>query len=309
MPEMSFWIDTDTASDDACALVMALRAPNISVEGISVVAGNVGLEQCVQNALYTVELCGETTPVYVGCHQPIMRELEDASEVHGEDGMGDIGLDLKGRKPAKENAIDTMVECITSSPGKIRLVTLGPLSNIAAAILKEPTFAEAVEHCYIMGGAAMAEGNVTPSAEYNIWADPEAAHIVLESGMKITIASWDVCLKAAFIDDKAEAEIRAIGTKYADFALDIQKGVAEFTKEKLGLAGFDLPDPLAMAVAIAPEIAETKEVYIQVATGDGIARGQTILDNYGLLEKQPNAKITTHVEPKVFKDMLIELLK
>ena len=238
MSAKSFWIDTDTASDDAVALVMAIRSKDADVQGISIVAGNVGLDKCVQNALYTVELCEDKTPVYVGRASPIMRKLEDASEVHGDDGMGDIGLDLTGRQPADKNAIDAMVECICSSPGQIRLVTLGPLSNIAAAVLKEPNFAASVEHCYIMGGADRAEGNVTPSAEYNIYADPEAAHIVLESGMPLTLVGWDSSIASAFITEEHAAEIRALNGPFGSFAIDIQNKVQEFTDKNTGDDGF-----------------------------------------------------------------------
>ncbi len=303
------WIDTDTASDDAVALVMALRSKAVAVEGISVVAGNVDLDKCIQNALYSVELCGADTPVYAGANKPIMRELEDASDVHGQDGMGDIGLDLAGRKPADANAIDAMLEAICKAPGKIRLVTLGPLSNIAIALLKEPRLATSVEHCYIMGGAPDGKGNVTPVAEFNIFADPEAAHIVLESGMPLTFIGWDQSMIAGFISPEQADDIKALKTPYADFAIDIQAKVAEFITEITGISGFDFPDPLAMAVAIDPSIAETRDYFVQVIVGDGAGRGQTIVDYIGITGNPSNARFATHIEPAVFYEMLKDLLK
>lgn len=309
MAKQSFWIDTDTASDDAVALVMALRSDVAQIEGISIVAGNVSLEKCVQNALYTVELCGASTPVYVGLPKPIMRKLEDASEVHGQDGMGDIGLKLTGRTPEEKHAIDAMTECIMASPGKIRLVTLGPLSNIAAALLRTPEIAVAVEHCYIMGGTPEMPGNVNEVAEFNIWADPEAAHIVVESGMPMTFVGWDVSMASAFITDEHAAEIKAIGTPFADFTIDIQGFIREFIMKHMGVVGFDLPDPLAVAVALDPSIAETKEYFMRVVVGDGITRGQTVVDHMGVTGNPPNVNFATHIEPEVFRDMLKGLLK
>ncbi len=303
-----FWIDTDTASDDAVALVMALRSPVAQVEGISVVAGNVSLDQCVQNALYTVELCGKDTPVYVGLEKPIMRKLEDASEVHGDDGMGDIGLDLKGRTPATEHAIDVMTECIMSSPGKIRLVTLGPLSNIANALLRTPELAGAVEHCYIMGGAPHMPGNITEVAEFNIWADPEAAHIVAESSMPQTYVGWDASMASAFVTPEQIEEIRAIGTKFSDFAMDIQATILKFMQDFAKMPGFDLPDPLAVAVALDPSIAETKPYSMNVVTGDSLTRGMTVVDFMDVTKKPANVNIVTHIEPADFMKMLKELL-
>jgi len=171
----NFIIDTDTASDDAVALVMAMRQPDIDVKAITVVAGNVPLEMGLQNALYTVELCGADTPVYAGCAKPLLRELETAQDVHGRDGLGDIGLPLQGRAPARGHAVDVLRDVINANAGDITLVTLGPLTNVALALLREPELAQRVSHCWIMGGIGAGHGNVTPTAEFNIWVDPEAA--------------------------------------------------------------------------------------------------------------------------------------
>lgn len=147
-----FLIDTDTASDDAVAMCMALRHPDIDVVGFTVVAGNVPLDQAVQNALYTVELCGATTPVYAGASEPLARDLETAQNVHGQDGMGDIGLDLQGRTPAEGWAPQFIVDTIRAYPGEITLVAIGPLTNVAIALLWAPDIAEKVDRVVIMGG-------------------------------------------------------------------------------------------------------------------------------------------------------------
>lgn len=304
-----FLIDTDTASDDAVALVMALRTSGVDVEALTIVAGNVPLDRCIQNALYTTELCGSSVPVHAGLARPILGEPVTAEIVHGADGLGDIGLDLTGRSPASGHAVDVLVETICGSPGEITLVTLGPLSNVATALLREPELAGAVQHCYIMGGTGRLPGNITPVAEFNIYVDPEAARIVFESGMPITMVGWDVSWTCAFVDPEGEARLRAIGTPYADFVCDIQATLTEFVEKMLGIRGFDLPDPLAMAVALDPSIAETEDRYVEVVTGDGPARGQTIVDHLGVTGKAPNASVVTHVPPEAFMDSLCATLR
>ncbi len=304
-----FVIDTDTASDDAVALVMALKAPDVEVDAITVVAGNVPLERCVQAALYTVELCGKTTPVYVGLDKPMIQPLITAEAVHGNDGLGDIGLDLTGRTPANGRAVDVLVETICSSPGEVTLVTLGPLTNVGAALLREPALAKAVRHCYVMGGTGHLPGNVTPTAEFNIYVDPEAARIVFESGMPLTMIGWDASMAFAFINPKVEAEIRAINTPLANFVCDIQRHLSEFMVRLSGKAGFDLPDPLAMAVALDPGIAETEDYYVEVITGEGPARGQTVLDVWRRHGRQPNASVVRNIDPKDFQSMLKDAVR
>ncbi len=303
-----FLIDTDTASDDAVALIMALRSPDVTVEALTIVAGNVPLDRCVQNALYTVELCGSSVPVHAGLARPMFRELESAEIVHGADGFGDIGLDLTGRSASDGHAVDVLVETICGSPGEITLVTLGPLSNVATALLRQPELAQAVQHCYIMGGTGQLPGNITPAAEFNIHADPEAALIVFESGMPITMVGWDVSWSCAFVGPEGQARLREIGTPYAEFTCDIQQTLVEFVAEMTGENGFDLPDPLAMAVALDPTIAETSDFYVEVVSGDGPSRGQTILDHHGVTGKPANASVVTHVPPEAFMALLCETL-
>ncbi len=304
-----FVVDTDTASDDAVALVMALRTPDVAVEALTIVAGNVPLDRCIQNALYTVELCGASVPVYAGLARPILGEPVTAEQVHGSDGLGDIGLDLTGRSPADGHAVDVLVETICGAPGEITLVTLGPLSNVAAALLRAPELAQAVQRCYVMGGTGRLPGNVTPAAEFNIYVDPEAARIVFESGMPITMVGWDVSWSCAFVGPAEEARLREIGTPYAEFVVSIQSTLTEFIAEMSGVAGFDLPDPLAMAVALDPSIAETEHRYVEVVAGDGPARGQTIVDHLGVTGREPNVSVVTHVPPEVFLASLSAALR
>ena len=302
-----FLIDTDTASDDAVALVMALREPTVTVEAVTVVAGNVPLDQAVQNAVYTVELCGSEVPVYAGRHAPLMRDLQTAEDVHGKDGMGNIGLPLSGRDPAGTGAIDVIIETIIGSPGKITLVTLGPLTNVAIALLREPGIADAVEHCYVMGGAGSGPGNVTQLAEFNFWADPEAARLVMRSGMPLTQVGWDISVASATFDAAAATEMRACGP-LGEFSVDIQAVLDTFAREVSGVAGFDLADPMAMAVAIDPSIATSERLHVAVLIGDDIGRGKDVIDWHGVTGLEPNVDVVTRVPRETFVEMLHRLL-
>jgi purine nucleosidase len=306
---MRMIIDTDTASDDAVALVLALRNPAIQVEAITVVAGNLPLEQCVQNALYTVELCGAQTPVYAGRAAPLLRAPHSGESVHGRDGMGDIGLPLSGRDPAPGHAVDVLLRTIGGAPGEITLVTLGPLSNVALALLRDPSIAQKVRRCYIMGGTSDGYGNVSAVAEYNIWADPEAARVVFDSGMPITMIGWDISRKYAVIDRPAAATLRAIGTPLAHFCIDIQATLQSFTETKTKLAGFDLADPIAMAIAIDPSIAtRTLHVPVLISTDTDLSRGQTVIDHRNLSGRTSLVDVVVEADHARFIDQLAGML-
>ncbi len=268
-------------------------------------AGNVPLPQAVQNALYTVELCGSTVPVHAGAAAPLVQPLGTAQDVHGDDGMGDIGLPLSGRSAASERAIDVLIDTILTDPGEIVLITLGPLTNVAAALRRAPAIAEAVEHCFIMGGSGSGTGNVTPLAEYNFWADPEAADIVVASAMPKTIIGWDISVASASFNDAEAAEVRALGTPFAEFAVDIQGVLHDYAKETTELPGFDLPDPIAMAVALDPSIAKSVERHVRVVTGNGPARGTQETDWLQLVGRPSNTSVVTAVSRSDFLSALI----
>ncbi len=299
-----FIIDTDTASDDAVALVLAMRQPDIDVKAITVVAGNVPLPQGLQNALYTAELCDASVPVYAGCAKPLLRELETAEAVHGEDGMGDIGLPLCGREPAPGHAADVLRQVIKSNAGDITLVTLGPLTNVALALLREPELATKVSRCFIMGGIGAGHGNVTPTAEFNIWVDPEAAKIVYESGLPISMVGWDISWQYATFDADQADEIRRIGTPLAEFVIDIQKTLTDFSMRENALAGFDLPDPITMAAAIDPSVCRYERYRVDVTAGDGLARGITVVDRLAVTGREPNVDVAVSADRQAFVKLL-----
>jgi purine nucleosidase len=191
-PIVPLLIDTDTASDDAVALLMALRSSSVRVLAITTVAGNVDVEQATRNALYVTELCNVATPVYKGAGKPLYRSLQVAHWFHGKDGLGDHGYPLPRRAPETQHGVAALIATIEKNPG-LTLVTLGPLTNVALALAQAPEIVQGIARCVIMGGAPCCEGNVTPAAEYNIWVDPEAARIVFRSGLPIELVGWQLC--------------------------------------------------------------------------------------------------------------------
>lgn len=298
-------IDTDTASDDAVALIMAVKQPDVTIEAITVVAGNVPLEQGVQNALYTLALCDVELPVYAGMSKPLIRDLKTADHVHGKDGMSDIGLPLQGFTPESGHAVNILIKKINKHEGKISLICLAPLTNIAMALLLDKSIASKVKDCVIMGGIGQGRGNVTPLSEYNFWADPEAAKIVFESGISIKMVGWDVSRDYAVFDDNEVRKLREIDTPLADFAVDVQKTLVQYAQQSSHLKGFDLPDPIAMAVALDPTVAtESKDAFVSILLNNDESRGQTVMDFTGAMGKPPNAEVVLKADSQKFIDML-----
>lgn len=305
-----FFIDTDTASDDAVALIIALRHPGVNVVGIGIVAGNVPLEMGVQNALYTAELCGTSVPIYPGADRPLVRELATAQNVHGNDGMGDIGLPLHDRSPATGNAIDALIAAANAYAGELTLVTLGPLTNIAHALQRDPEISNKIARCVVMGAAADHIGNVTPVAEFNMWCDPHAVEVVLTSGMNLEFVGWDISRKYAAVSPAQARDIRAIGTPLAEFSIDIQRIVIEFCANETHIDGFDLPDPIAMAYAINGNIAtECRDLYLTVETLSPHTLGMVVMDTLGVLHQVPNARVVTRADSGLFLSMLTDAVR
>ena len=302
-------IDTDTASDDAVALLMALRAEAARVVAITIVAGNVPLPQAIQNALYTRDLVSGTAPVYAGRAGPRVGELRTAQFVHGEDGMGDIGLGLSGRQPDDGDAVDVLIDVVRAEPGELTLVTLGPLTNVAEAFERAPDLAGKLDRLVLMGGTADAVGNMTAVAEFNVWVDPEAAQIVFGSGAPIEMVGWDISRKYAAFDEDEQQTLRALGP-LGEFAVDTQATLNGWAREKTGLPGFDYPDPIAMAVALDPGVAtSTRRLHVDVETRGELTRGQTVVDHLGLTEQPPNADIVLEASRERFLQLLRDALR
>lgn len=299
---MRLLIDTDTASDDAVALVMALRHPEAEVAAVTTVSGNVEVEQATSNALVTLERCGaDGVPVFAGCGRPLLREPRYAHAFHGRDGMGDRGYRPERLEAAAGHAVDALVEHVVE--GTV-LVTLGPLTNVALALCKDPGLAGRVERCVVMGGTANAVGNVTPAAEFNVWVDPEAAAIVFASGLPVEMVGWELCLGEAALSDAEMERIRSLRTPLADFALDCNATAIEGSR-RLREGGLGLPDPVAMAVALDPETATaTGRHHVAVETRGHLTRGMTVVDTLHVTGKEPNATVVHEIDIPRWKSLL-----
>lgn len=286
-----FLIDTDTASDDAVALIMALRAPDVRVAAITTVAGNVNVQQATRNALYTAELCGADVPVYVGAEKPLLRTYTDATWFHGRDGLGDHNYPPPHRSPERLHAVDAIIDAIETNPGLV-LVTLGPLTNLALALAKRPAIGKKVGRCVVMGGAPCCEGNVTPAAEYNIWVDPEAARIVTLSGLPMELIGWQLSRGEAVVNENDIDLIQRFGNKLARFAIESNSHARAAYKVQTGEDGICLPDPVAMCIALDPTVGtQWSEHYMEVETHNELTRGMTVIDRLNVAEDDRNQEV------------------
>jgi purine nucleosidase len=281
MPQ-PFLIDTDTASDDAVALIMALRAPGVRVAAITTVAGNVTVEQATRNALYVAELCASDVPVYAGADRPLLREYVNAEWFHGKDGLGDHGYPAPQRSAQAAHAVEAIIDTVQATPG-IVIVTLGPLTNLALALSRAPGIVKNVSRCVVMGGAPCCEGNVTPAAEYNMWVDPEAARIVLRSGLPIELVGWHLCRGEAVLKPHDIEYVLAIGSPLARFAIECNSTAMQAYRVQTGESGISLPDPVAMAIALDPAICTSASAHhVDVEVNSELTRGMTVVDRLGV---------------------------
>jgi purine nucleosidase len=318
----AFLIDTDTASDDAVALIIALRAPDVRVVGITTVAGNVPVLQSTRNALYTVELCGANVPVYTGADKPLLRTYQNATWFHGRDGLGDHNYPAPRESAAKGHAVDAIIETVEANPG-IVIVTLAPLTNLALALAKKPEIAAKVGRCVIMGGAPCCEGNVTPAAEYNIWVDPEAARIVMHSGLPVELVGWHLSRGDAVVREDDIARILGFNNPLAKFAIECNSHARKAYKVQTGEDGISLPDPVAMSIALDPGIrTDWSEHYIDIETQSELTRGMTVVDRLNVaaddrnqtvwapvLEKKCKAKVCWTMDNARWKEALFAALR
>ena len=300
---VSLVVDSDTGSDDAVALLMAARHPGTALRAVTTVAGNVPVAQATRNALVTLEVAGAgSVPVFEGAAGPMLRSPSTAQHVHGTDGMSDVALPEPTRAAELRPAVEALLAIGREEAGGHTLVTLGPLTNIAAALLVDPGFLGRFDRVVTMGGAFDGVGNVHRVGEFNIWADPEAAKIVVDAAGLVEFVGWDMSRRHAVITPDRQAELRALG-RLGVFAVDINRCVDQFARSHNNLDGYDLPDPLAMAVAIDPSVA-TADRQVNVDIGlDDAGRGGTFIDHRNVAEP-PNATIVTDIDGIRFNEML-----
>jgi purine nucleosidase len=317
----TFLIDTDVASDDAVALVMALRAADVRVAAITTVAGNVDVGQATRNALYVAGLCGANVPVYAGADKPLLRAHQNATWFHGRDGLGDHNYPSPTQLPEKSHAVDAIIATIEANPG-IVLVTLGPLTNVALALSKKPDIATRVSRCVVMGGAPCCEGNVTPAAEYNIWVDPEAARIVLRSALPVELVGWQTSRGDAVLNEDDIARIQGFNNGIAAFAIECNSHARKAFLEQTGEDGISLPDPVAMSIALDPAVGTWSSHQVDVEIHSELTRGMTVVDRLDVTGDERNralwaevlrdgrkAKVCWSIDARRWKDALIASLR
>lgn len=303
----SLVVDTDTASDDAVALLLAVAEPSVDICAVTVVAGNVPLDLAVINAIVTLDLVGATeVPVHAGCDRPIARPLDTAQFVHGADGMGGAPLPAPSRGPDDDDAVGALVDIARAEPGRHELVTLGPLTNIAAALTIEPELLRAFAHTWMMAGAPDGVGNVNAVGEYNVWADPEAATAVFAAPGDKTVVGWNISRTRAVITPAEQDEIARCGP-VGRFVVSINADVDAYARAT-GLPGFDLPDPIAMAIALDESIIG-ESTFEQLVVGlDGPTRGCTLPDRRLVIDPPPSGppiRIVWDADERAFKHRLL----
>jgi purine nucleosidase len=303
-------LDCDPGLDDAIALLVALASPQeIDLLGVTCVAGNVPLPLILRNARIVVELSGRRdVPVFAGCARPMRRSLATGERVHGKTGLD--GYD--GPEPtlpvAEGHAVDFIIDtCLAAEDGSITLCPVGPMTNIATAILQEPRILPKLREIAFMGGAALGRGNVTPVAEFNIHTDPHAADIVLRSGAPLTMFGLDVTHKAITTPDRLAA-IRAIGTPVSDAAVGMLSFYDRCDVARYGAPGAPLHDPCVVAWLLRPELFRGKDCHVAVETESELTMGQTVADWWGVTGKKPNCRVMTDIDADGYYALILERL-
>lgn len=306
MPPRKIIIDTDPGQDDAVAILLALASPeDIDVLGITCVAGNVPLDLTSKNARIICELAGRTdVPVYAGCDQPMGRTLVTAEHVHGETGLNGPVLPDPQMPLQDGHAVDFMIDTLRREDSKsVTLCPLGPLTNIARALQKAPDMADRIQEIVLMGGAYFEVGNITPTAEFNIYVDPEAADIVFRAGIPVTVMPLDVTHKALVTKSRNDA-FRKLGTPVGTAVAEMTDFFERFDKAKYGSAGAPLHDPCVIAFLIDPELFSGRHINVEIETTSELTLGMTVADWWGVTDRPKNALFIGDLEADGFFDLL-----
>ena len=310
-------LDTDPGIDDALALFLALASPDAQLEGITTVSGNVHVDLTTRNALALLEAAGRTDiPVARGCDRPLVREPVIADYVHGRNGLGEVSLPEPRQQQLAMHAVDFLIEKILAAPGEMTLVPIGPLTNIALAVRREPRIAQLVREVVIMGGALRVPGNVTPVSEFNIYADPHAAHVVLHAGWPLRLVPLDATKQAQFQREQVRAlasgghPVTRLIEQMVTYYLDVFGGPR-------GLTSFTMHDPLCLAAAIRPDLLTWQSAYVDVELQGALTLGQTVAYFDRLEDIDPalegthrsNAQAAVGVESEQFLALYIERIR
>jgi len=318
---MRLIIDTDTAGDDAFSILLALAAPHVTLEAITICNGNVPFLQQAENALYTLELAGAggKVPLYLGCPLPMLRKPVDATEFFGADGMSDAGFPRAAQRPEPGHAVDFIIDTVMSNPGQIDILAQAPLTNIASAYVKEPRIAKALRHLWIMGGTDNSLGNTTPASEFNFYVDPEAAKIVINAGFDVTLSTWTLTMRSGVLPDWALARIEAMDTPLSRFFMAVSQAPFNRTRMRYGRPLSTHPDSLTCACLIDPSLMlETADCLVDVETAGELTRAYSSICTPLTAEEAeidklwyadpPNARVIRQADTDRFAGMLIAAL-
>ena len=301
-------IDTDPGVDDSLTFLLALASLEIKLEALTTTQGNVTLDKATRNALSVLELAHAShIPVVAGSMVPLVGPLRASAYVHGESGIGNSHLPEPKNKPVPQHAVDYLIERVLAEPNEISIFPIAPLTNIAMAIRKEPRFAKAVKELVIMGGAIQEAGNMSPLAEFNIFVDPHAAHIVFHSGIPITLIPLDVTHKCLF-KQKHVDHLMSIHSPISRFIRDALEVYLKFSYEK-GFEGSALHDPLTLATILAPELLTLKEYHVDVDISGGVSMGKTFADIFNVTKKPVNMKVAMDVRGTEFVELFLQRME
>ncbi|TIP84115.1 MAG: nucleoside hydrolase [Mesorhizobium sp.] len=302
-------IDTDPGQDDAVAILLALGSAELEIVGMTAVAGNVPLRLTEKNARKICELAGRSDiKVYAGAIRPLARELVTAEEVHGETGLNGPQLPEPTMKLQDQYAVDFIVETLMKEEsGTITLCALGPLTNFALALIREPKIAPRIKEIVLMGGGFFEGGNVTPTAEFNIYVDPHAADVVFKSGIPIVMMPLDVTHKALTTAKRTQA-FRKLGTRVGTATTEMLEFFERFDEEKYGTDGGPLHDPCVIAYLLRPELFRGRNCNVTVETASELTMGMTVIDWWGVTKRPNNAMVMRDIDHDAFFALLLERL-
>ncbi|MEL6319909.1 MAG: nucleoside hydrolase [Cyanobacteria bacterium J06626_14] len=308
MPQTPMIIDCDPGVDDAIALLLAFASPELEILGITTVAGNVPLALTQANARKICEVAQRTDiPVYAGCPRPMLQIPQTAEEIHGKTGLDGTDLPAPTLPLQPEHAVSFLIQTIDRATTPITIATLGPLTNVAIALIQSPHIARNIKSIVMMGGA-ITLGNVTPAAEFNLYADPHAADVVFRSGIPITLLSLDVTHQVLTTQERL-ADLRAIATPVGQVAADLLSIYGQLDCDRYGMPGAPLHDPNVIAYLLQPELYSGKPCHVTVETTSPHSMGQTIIDVWGAAKQPPNATVIQTVHAEGFYQLLTNRLR